>query len=408
MNFFSNIFTPKKGPPTDTLNDYTYQFNVNQDDESPKKKSRIQREEYTPNTDEIFERAKQGNKYSSANLNMGVDLARRGVLPDTPENQYIFQEMNRIDNLRNNRAQQDYLAGEQQRQAELERLQKEHAENMAERRRQEEMLKQQQEQEQQQQQQQQEQEQQQQQEFERQQEEERQKQQQEILAQRERMRQQYEEQERIWKEQRDKMFQEHQRQTQAEQERIRQEEQQRQQKQQRQEQQRQQEEQQRQQEEQQRQQEEQRQRQQEQEQRQRQQEEQRQQVPQTESQIPKPVLPEGVIDMDLCRAYNFEVPRKKEDCNRRTYKKLSVKFHPDKNTGCIELAKAKFLKLKDICYQNEEFKEGSYNGGSKKKTKKYFKKKTHFKITKKAKKSKRVKKNKTIKHVKKNKSRQRK
>ena len=95
MNFFSNIFTPKKGPPTNTLNDYTYQFDVNQDEnenkdiyESPKKKSRIQREEYTPNTDEIFERAKKGNKYSSANLNMGVDLARRGVLPDTPENLY--------------------------------------------------------------------------------------------------------------------------------------------------------------------------------------------------------------------------------------------------------------------------------------------------------------------------------
>ena len=30
MNFFSNIFTPKKGPPTNTLNDYTYQFDVNQ------------------------------------------------------------------------------------------------------------------------------------------------------------------------------------------------------------------------------------------------------------------------------------------------------------------------------------------------------------------------------------------
>jgi len=371
MNIFSNIFTPKKkGPPTNMLNETDIHFNVtddNEDYESPKKKPRTETNDYSQmNTDtdysnQLFSRAKQGNKFSKANLNMGVGLAKKGLLPNTPENQHIFQEMNR-------RAQQDYLTREQQRQEDLEKLQKEHSENIAEKRRQEELLKQQQqqaEQERQRKQQEEEQERQrQEQERQEQQRQEQERQEQEFQAQQERMRKEYEEQERIWKEQRDRIFQQREQERQAEEERLRQE-----------------------QERQRQQQEQERQRQQQEQERQRQQQQQEQQ--QQQQQFPKTELPEGVIDMDLCPAYKAELPKFKQECNKNIYRKLSLKMHPDKNQGCIPLATEKFKKLGIICGGNQ------FLGGSKKKTKKYFKKKSNFKISKKhkGKKSKKSKRN---------------
>jgi len=328
MNIFSNIFTPKKkGPPTTSIYDTPITFKVNDDNdnedyESPKKKPRTQTDDYSQmNTDtdysnQLFNRAKKGNKFSDANLYMGVSMAKKGLLPNTPENQYIFQEMNR-------RAQQDYLTREQQRQEDLEKLQKEHSKNIAEKRRQEELLKQQQqqaEQERQRKQQEEEQERQrQEQERQEQQRQEQERQEQEFQAQQERMRKEYEEQERIWKEQRDRIFQQREQERQAEEERLRQEQE--------------------------------RQRQQQEQERQRQQQQQEQQ--QQQQQFPKTELPEGVIDMDLCPAYKAELPKFKQECNKNIYRKLSLKMHPDKNQGCIPMATEKIKKKGIICGGNQ-------------------------------------------------------
>jgi hypothetical protein len=69
------------------------------------------------------------------------------------------------------------------------------------------------------------------------------------------------------------------------------------------------------------------------------------------------------------------------------------------NYGCEELSREKFQALQNICGENKELR------GGKKKTKRYFKKKTNFKISKKhykkSKKSKlNVKKSKKTKRVK--------
>jgi hypothetical protein len=352
----------KRGPPLNTLNDTTIHFNINDDNDnfgSPKKRSRKEMEEYsqteTDYSNKQFNRAKQGNKFSEANLNMGVSLARKGLLPNTPENQHIFQEMNRRDGLINNRAQQDYLEQEHKRQEELEKLQKQHSENMANKRKQEEMLRGQQ---------QQQQHQAEQERMRRQQEEQeemlrqqQQQEQEELKAQQEKMRKEYEEQERVWQEQRDQMRQQQEKEHQAEQERLRQQQKQ----------------------------------QQEQERQQKQQKQQEQK--QKTTQVPKTELPNGIIDMENCPAYNIVLPEKKEECNKIIYRKLSLKLHPDKNPGCDNYSKKKFQKLGNICDGNQFI-----GGGRKKKTKKYFKKKTNFKISKKyksIKKSKRIRVNKS-------------
>ena len=348
MNIFSNIFTPKKkGPPTNSIYESQFTFNVNDDNanedyESPKKKPRTQPKEYSPDysdySEQLFSRAKQGNKFSKANLNMGVDLARRGVLPKTPENRHIFDEMNKRDNLINNRVQREYLEQEKIRQKEFEKLQKEHSENMAERKRQNERMRKQQEEERMREEKERMRQQQEEERIRKHQEEQRRKEEEERQreAERERMRQQYEEQ---MREEAERVRQMQERKRREEEERKRREE--------------------------------------EEERKKREQEQQRQstQVPQTE--IPKTALPEGITDIKKCSAYNVELPKKKKDCNRKIYFELARKLHPSNNLGCIKLSTGKFQDLKNICAENTELR------GGKKKTKKYFKKKSNFKISKK-------------------------
>ena len=122
--FYSKPVIP---PPLNTINDpllnYTKMNDVNILESRLKNKSKSKSPDYYNYSNEQLDRAKRSNKYSTANLNMGVELARKGSLPNIPENQYIFEELSRRNNTRQ----------EQIRQQEFANLQKEHASNMPER-----------------------------------------------------------------------------------------------------------------------------------------------------------------------------------------------------------------------------------------------------------------------------------
>lgn len=122
--FYSKPVIP---PPLNTINDpllnYTKMNDVNILESRFKNKSKSKSPDYYNYSNEQLDRAKRSNKYSTANLNMGVELARKGSLPNIPKNQYIFEELSRRNNIRQ----------EQIRQQEFANLQKEHASNMPER-----------------------------------------------------------------------------------------------------------------------------------------------------------------------------------------------------------------------------------------------------------------------------------
>jgi hypothetical protein len=305
--------------------------------------------------DEIDERAKRGNKYSMITLNMGVDLARRGALPNIPENQYIFEEMNRRDNRINARANREYLQQEEIRQAEFENLQQDHASKMSERIRQHKKRtrRQQEEEEEEQRRQQQE-------------AEERQRQEAEFeyirQQQEERFRQAFEEQERLrreFEEEQERLYREQEK----EQERLRKEqekeaerlgkEQEK---------------------------EAERLRKEQEKEAERLRKEQEKEA-QAQSQLHQN-LPPDIKDITKCPALKIDLPKDKSYCNKNVYKKLSLKLHPDKNKGCENYATDKFQKLTEICDGNQ-----FYEGGKKKKTKK--RNKTNKKKTKKRKQTKR-------------------
>jgi hypothetical protein len=363
--FFPNSRKPVIPPPLNTINDPILDYKKTDDInrlESMYKKPRFKEEsnyndEYSNG---LYERAKRGNKTSMINLNMGVDLARKGLLPNIPENQYIFEEMNRRDNLMNSRANREYFQQEEIRQGEFENLQQEHASKMSERIRQhKKRTRRQQEEEEERQRQQEEEERQRQQE-----EEERQRQQQEAeyirQQQEERFRQAFEEQERLRRE-----FEEEQERLRKEQEK----EQERLRKEQEKEQERLRKEQERLRKEQQKEAE-------------RLRKEQEKEAERLYKEQQKEAHEQSQQQQNItdCPALKIDLPKDKSYCNKKVYKKLSLKLHPDKNKGCEKYSTKKFQELKIICDGNE-----NYIGGKKKTNKK----KTNKKKTKKRKQTRR-------------------
>ena len=327
--FYSKPVIP---PPLNTINDpllnYTKVNDVNILESRFRDKSKSPHYYSTDNySNEQFSRAKRHNKHSTANLNMGVELARKGILPNLPENQYIFEELSRRNNTRQ----------EQIRKQEFENLQKEHASNMPERIRQNKRTRRQYEEE----------ERQQQEEYK-----EYQRRQQEEYEEYQRQEQetrqhQFEEQERLRKEQekRQRQFEE------KEQERIRKEQE--------------------------RLKKEQERLRKEQEKRQRQFEEKEQERIRKEQERLEAEqvinIPTGITDINQCPAFKVELPTNKLDCNRSMYKKMSLNLHPDKNNGCTDYASSKFQELANICDGNQ-FVVGGRNKRKTKKNKKKTKK----------------------------------
>ena len=325
---FSYLYSkPVIPPPLNTINDpllnYTKMNDVNILESRFKNKSKSP--DYYNYSNEQLDRAKRSNKYSTANLNMGVELARKGSLPNIPENQYIFEELSRRNNIRQEKIRQQEFAN----------LQKEHASNMPERIRQNKRTRHQFE----------EQERRQYEEYKRRQQEEYEEYQRQEQATRQRL---FEEQERRqYEEQHRRQYEEQQRQDQErlrkEQEYLRQEQ-------------------------------ERRQRLFEEKEQERLRKEQEYLRKEQEKEAEQVInLPTGITDINQCPAFKVELPTDKLDCNRSMYKKIALNLHPDKNHGCTDYASSKFQELAIICNGNQ-FVVGGRNKRKTKKNKKKTKK----------------------------------
>ena len=345
--FFPNSRKPVIPPPLNTIQDPILNYRKMEDVntlESINKKRRFKSKSKSPDyystdnySNEQFARAKRGNKYSNVNLNMGVELAKKGALPNTHENQYIFEELARRNSLINSRAQNDYLQQEGIRQAEFEKLQKEHASNMSERIRQNKRTRRQYEEQQEQEEAQRRRQAEEEEAEERRQHEEYLRQEQEARFQQqfeeqERLRKEFEEQERLKKKQ-EKEAESLRKKQEKEQERLRKEQEKEAEKE-----------------------------------RERLKKEQSKEKEKEQDQYKiyydeQDSLSNKIIDINTCPAKSVVLPKTKQDCddihdnrNKRKTLMLLMKLHPDKNPGCINYAQERFNRVR-LCKDRRYYKK---------------------------------------------------